>query len=72
MLAYLFKELCKSCRTGVEIAGCLLLLQLWAWTRLPFLAPVPRGPSVDNPIWGDRSGPYEMRWCCSLKFTDTS
>lgn len=45
MLAYLFRELCKSCRIGVEeVAGCLLLLQLWAWIRLPFLAPVPRGP----------------------------
>ncbi|KAK1394194.1 Serine/threonine-protein phosphatase 7 long form-like protein [Heracleum sosnowskyi] len=73
MLAYLFRELCKSCRTGVEeIAGCLLLLQPWAWTRLPVLAPVPRSPIVENPIWGDRVGPYGIRWCCSLKFTDTT
>lgn len=73
VLEYLFRELCKSCRTGVEeIAGCLLLLQLWTWIRLPLLAPVPRGPTIDNTIWGDRAGPYGMRWCCHLKFTDTS
>ncbi|XP_074360523.1 serine/threonine-protein phosphatase 7 long form homolog isoform X1 [Apium graveolens] len=65
VLAYLFRELCKSCRAGVEeMAGCVLLLQLWAWTRLPFLAPVPRGPvleTLDNPLWCDRAGPYGMR-----------
>lgn len=73
VLVYLYRELCKSCKTGVEeVAGCILLLQLWAWTRLPFLAPIPRGPSLDNPIWCDRPGPYGMRWCSHLKFTDTS
>ncbi|WOG82990.1 hypothetical protein DCAR_0519795 [Daucus carota subsp. sativus] len=76
VLAYLFRELCKSCRSGVEeMAGCVLLLQLWAWTRLPFLAPVPRGPvseTLDNPLWSGRAGPYGMRWCLHLKFTDTS
>lgn len=63
VLAYLFRELCKACRMGVEEnAGCLLLLQLWAWTRLPTLAPVPHGPSLDRAsIWGDRLGPYGLR-----------
>lgn len=73
MLAYLFRELCKSCRIGVEeMAGCVLLLQLWAWSRLPFLALIPHGPSLDNLLWGDRVGPYGIKWCCHLKFTDTS
>ncbi|KAK1381942.1 serine/threonine-protein phosphatase 7 long form-like [Heracleum sosnowskyi] len=65
VLAFLYRELCKACKIGVrENAGCLILLQLWAWTRLPTLAHVPRGPSLDNSvIWGDRSGPYGMRWC---------
>lgn len=74
VLAYLFRELCKSCRIGAEEnAGCLLLLKLWAWTRLPTLAPVPRGPPLDNSeIWGNRAGPYGMRWCSALSFTYSS
>lgn len=63
VLAYLYRELCKACKVGVvEIAGCVLLLQLWAWTRLPTLAPVPRGPYSDNKeIWGDLPGPFGLR-----------
>ncbi|XP_017256611.1 serine/threonine-protein phosphatase 7 long form homolog [Daucus carota subsp. sativus] len=46
VLAYLYRELCK----------------LWAWTRLPTLAPIPRGPYVDNrEIWGDLPGPFGLR-----------
>ncbi|KAL8121808.1 hypothetical protein AgCh_018518 [Apium graveolens] len=64
VLAYLFRELCKSCRGGVEeMVGCVLLLQLWAWTRLPFLAHVHRGPvleTLDNPLWCDHTGPNGM------------
>ncbi|KAG9458475.1 hypothetical protein H6P81_002983 [Aristolochia fimbriata] len=34
-LAFLYRELAKACRTGVVgIAGCLTLMQLWAWERL--------------------------------------
>lgn len=74
VLAYLFRELCKGCRMGVEEnAGCLLLLQLCAWTRLPTLALVPYGPSLDSAsIWGDRLGPYGLRWCHHLRFSDSS
>lgn len=69
----MFRELCKSCKIGVEEnAGCILLLQLWAWSRLPTLAPVPRGSVPDDSFWGNRTGPYEMKWCCQLKFTDTN
>lgn len=33
VLVYLYRELCKPCKVGVEeIVGCVLLLQLWAWT----------------------------------------
>ncbi|KAL8096229.1 hypothetical protein AgCh_037258 [Apium graveolens] len=55
-----------------EISGCLLLLQLSAWTRLPTLAPVPHGTSLDDPIRGNRLGPFGMRWCSHLSFVDTS
>ncbi|KAK1401530.1 hypothetical protein POM88_001135 [Heracleum sosnowskyi] len=60
VLAYLYRELCKSCKIGVEeIAGCVLLVQLWAWTRLPTLALVPSFHPLD--IWGDHKGPYGLR-----------
>lgn len=36
VFSYLFRELCKSRKIGgEENARCVLLLQLWAWTRLP-------------------------------------
>ncbi|KAL1803572.1 hypothetical protein ACET3Z_032219 [Daucus carota] len=75
VLAYLYRELCKACKVGVvEIAGCVLLLQLWAWTRLPTLAPVPRGPYSDSnkEIWGDLPGPYGLRWCVPKSYADAS
>lgn len=35
VLAHLYRELCRACRKGAnEIAGPLILLQLWAWERL--------------------------------------
>ncbi|KAI4296149.1 hypothetical protein L6164_036131 [Bauhinia variegata] len=34
-LAHLYRELCKACKKGAnEIAGPLVLIQLWAWERL--------------------------------------
>ncbi|KAK1361425.1 hypothetical protein POM88_045899 [Heracleum sosnowskyi] len=42
------REICKAKKGAEEIVGCVLLLQLWAWTRLLTLAIVPRGPYVDN------------------------
>ena len=38
-LGFLYKELCRA-TIGVthDIGGCLMLLQSWAWYRLPFLA----------------------------------
>ncbi|KAK1401462.1 hypothetical protein POM88_001067 [Heracleum sosnowskyi] len=72
VLAYLYRELCKSSKIGKEeITGCLLLLQLWAWTRLPTLAPISSGPSLDSQdIWGDLAGPYGLRWCGRKSFVD--
>ncbi|KAK1384243.1 hypothetical protein POM88_021978 [Heracleum sosnowskyi] len=61
----------QSCKIGVEeIAGCVLLVQLWAWTRLPTLAPVPSPPPLD--IWGDLAGPYGLRWSGPKSFADVS
>ncbi|KAL8120184.1 hypothetical protein AgCh_017360 [Apium graveolens] len=53
--------MCKACKKGKEeIAGCVLLLQLWAWTRLPTLAPVPRGQ------W------RYMGWCAPKSYANSS
>lgn len=73
VLAYLYRELCKSCKKDrEETAGCILLLQLWAWSRLHTLAPVPRGPSLNNPqIWDNHPGPHGLRWCAHLSFSDS-
>ena len=39
-LAWLYRELCRASVSRVkEIAGPLVLLQLWAWDRIPILAP---------------------------------
>ncbi|XP_074374783.1 serine/threonine-protein phosphatase 7 long form homolog [Apium graveolens] len=71
VLAFLYRELCKSCKIDVEeMAGCVLLVQLWAWTRLPTLAPIPSPPPMD--IWGDLAGPYALRWCGPKSYVDVS
>ncbi|KAK1400780.1 serine/threonine-protein phosphatase 7 long form-like [Heracleum sosnowskyi] len=63
VLAFLYRELCKPCRKDIEEnVGCIILLQLWAWSRLPTLTPIPRGPSLNNEIiWGDLAGPHGLR-----------
>ncbi|XP_050945197.1 serine/threonine-protein phosphatase 7 long form homolog [Cucumis melo] len=39
-LAWLYRQLCKASKQGVrEIAGSLILLQIWAWERFPIVAP---------------------------------
>ncbi|KAL8123664.1 hypothetical protein AgCh_011589 [Apium graveolens] len=61
----------QSCKIDVEeMAGCVLLVQLWAWTRLPTLAPIPSPPPMD--IWGDLAGPYALRWCGPKSYADVS
>lgn len=66
VLAFLYRELCKGCKKDVEeVAGCLLLLQLWAWERLPTLAPIrTHFPLVD------RSLGWEACWStwCQVAF----
>ncbi|KAF1888451.1 hypothetical protein Lal_00011222 [Lupinus albus] len=39
-LANLYRELCRATKPNAKaMGGCLMLLQSWAWYRLPFLAP---------------------------------
>ncbi|KAL5179229.1 Serine/threonine-protein phosphatase 7 long form [Glycine soja] len=50
-LANLYRELCRaSSEVGKSMGGCVILLQSWAWYRLPFIAPrVPR-PETTFPL----------------------
>src|SRR4051812_25421328 len=40
VLCYLYREMCKACEFKLKkILGCLLLLQAWAFTRIPIISP---------------------------------
>ncbi|CAI0464504.1 unnamed protein product [Linum tenue] len=41
--------------THGDLAGCFILLQLWAWQRLPSIATIPREPDVHHV-------PFGLRW----------
>ncbi|XP_039053184.1 protein MAIN-LIKE 2-like [Hibiscus syriacus] len=48
ILAFLYRELCKTIIVvkgkKVDVAGSLVLLQSWAWYRLPFMTPITSAP----------------------------
>lgn len=51
VLAHLYRELCRASKVGAnEIAGPLLLLQLWAWERLYIGRPERLGGRVQDPV----------------------
>ncbi|KAE8728129.1 Glucose-1-phosphate adenylyltransferase large subunit 1 [Hibiscus syriacus] len=59
VLALLYREMCGATdyrRNAID--GCLLLLQSWAWYRLPFLCPVVKNPFVF---------PLLLRWSTDRK-----
>ncbi|XP_074342493.1 serine/threonine-protein phosphatase 7 long form homolog [Apium graveolens] len=67
-------ELCKKRKKDVdEVAGCLLLLQLWAWERLPTLAPINTSvPLFDARFWeGQLAAPRGLRWLYGHSYTST-
>ncbi|KAH7840066.1 hypothetical protein Vadar_012283 [Vaccinium darrowii] len=40
-LSRLYKDLCRATvPTAHEIGGCLILLQVWAWDKFPYIAPL--------------------------------
>jgi hypothetical protein len=44
-LAMLYNHLCQaSNKKATNIGGCLIQLQTWAWSIMPFIAPVVRHP----------------------------
>ncbi|XP_042404956.1 serine/threonine-protein phosphatase 7 long form homolog [Zingiber officinale] len=57
ILACLYRRLCKASYSKAnEICGPLVLLQLWAWERLPTIQPIRRTDEVDF------TRPYGSRW----------
>lgn len=41
VLAWLYRQLCQASNKDVhDISGALLLVQIWAWDRLPYIAPI--------------------------------
>ena len=56
VLAFLYRHLCEACRPTSQssfIGGCVYLLQLWMWSRLPVGRPLVEAPRewfvVGNP-----------------------
>ncbi|VFQ71478.1 unnamed protein product [Cuscuta campestris] len=53
VLSYLYRSMCRASPTSAaQIGGCLVLLQLWAWERLPMTRPrgvIPLDQLVDVP-----------------------
>ncbi|KAE8736290.1 Alpha/beta hydrolase domain-containing protein 17B [Hibiscus syriacus] len=59
VLAFLFREMCWATNyKKTAIGGCLLLLQSWAWFRMPFLCPIVNEPYVF---------PLLLRWSMKRK-----
>ncbi|VFQ88289.1 unnamed protein product, partial [Cuscuta campestris] len=54
-----------SATSAAQIGGCLVLLQIWAWERLPMTRPrgvIPFDQLVDVP--------YGVRWVCYHRWSD--
>lgn len=63
-LSYLYRNLCRASQTDIsEIAGALILVQIWAWDRFPSIAPVRRYDAWvnDSPLACRWEGPFDVR-----------
>ncbi|KAJ3686230.1 hypothetical protein LUZ61_015394 [Rhynchospora tenuis] len=68
VLAHLYRQLCHACVTSAkEIAGPLVLLQMWAWTHFPIGRPKPQFPSE-----GLAGQPFGMIWAKYHKWEQKS
>ncbi|KAJ9565706.1 hypothetical protein OSB04_001672 [Centaurea solstitialis] len=59
-LACLYRNLCRAATTEKIIAGPLMLLQLWAWSRIRAIGPQYDGQNIGSP--------FGVRWNQSLHF----
>ncbi|QHO31238.1 uncharacterized protein DS421_8g239870 [Arachis hypogaea] len=56
-LAHLYRSLCRASRYNCkEMDWPLILLFVWAWERMPFMAPIPRNQLLDIGV------PLARRW----------
>ncbi|KAL0414429.1 UNVERIFIED_CONTAM: Serine/threonine-protein phosphatase 7 long form [Sesamum radiatum] len=69
VLAYLYRELCTASQRGkTNIGGAMQLLQIWAWSRIITLAPIPSNnvadlmPTIDDPENVLPVPPYARRY----------
>ena len=64
VLALLYRELSRACHAGADtIAGPMLLLQIWSWTRFAVGRPIPR--SEPPPFGGadeDTRNAFGVKW----------
>ncbi|KAL4357236.1 hypothetical protein AHAS_Ahas09G0166500 [Arachis hypogaea] len=57
-LAHLYRSLCRASRYNCkEMDGPLILLFVWAWERMPFMAPIPRNQLLNIGV------PLARRYC---------
>ncbi|XP_073107638.1 serine/threonine-protein phosphatase 7 long form homolog isoform X2 [Elaeis guineensis] len=78
-LAWLYRELCRASRKDThDIAGPLILLQVWAWDRFPYIAPRRLGQPILDPIMDVVDGgvlprgSLAMRWRDALSVAEVS
>ncbi|XP_012848924.1 PREDICTED: serine/threonine-protein phosphatase 7 long form homolog isoform X1 [Erythranthe guttata] len=74
VLACLYRALCRATKPETsDICGPLVLLQIWAWERVPFIRPGRLSPRQELPpdiVSGDHflpSAPYGSRWNVGFK-----
>lgn len=68
-LAWLYRELCRASQIDtLEIAGPLILLQVWAWDRFPTIAPQRKSTTPNEHV----GCPLSARWSGSLTVTKVS
>ncbi|KAL0360756.1 UNVERIFIED_CONTAM: hypothetical protein Sradi_3760100 [Sesamum radiatum] len=79
VLAYLYGKLCTASQWGkTNIGGAMQLLQIWAWSRIITLAPIPSNnvadlmPTIDDPENILPVPPYARRWSYHISQTHTA
>ncbi|CAH9115142.1 unnamed protein product [Cuscuta europaea] len=68
VLGFLYYNMCKAAKANRRnIGGCLLLLQIWAWERLPMVR-----PRNVLPYENLQDMPYGCRWACRHNWEQSS